>query len=297
MALTVFALDALDAALVDRFGLDGLTLETSGELGTYAHTKDVPLTPEVWATVATGLSPDEHGVSGAEVTTWGNPVLELASKFTAALPNSTRKLLGDVARDATGDRDEIGVTDAESVFDLPGAVVRNWPGVTADEDLRNVWDLMSEANDGLGKAPFERRLYGVAAEQFGWAREMLNHDVSLAGVHVHTPDAAGHMYAEDEASLEASYRRVEGFVEEHLAAMGEDDELLLLSDHGMQTAFLGDDEPGAHSFRAFVASTTDTVPSDVYDVAEWIRAHTHESNEGDEALNVPEQQLKDLGYI
>lgn len=60
----VLALDAADHELATRWECDNLLLDEHAELGTFAHTKDVPYTPEVWATVATGAGPEEHGVSG-----------------------------------------------------------------------------------------------------------------------------------------------------------------------------------------------------------------------------------------
>ena len=41
---------------------------------------------------------------------------------------------------------------------------------------------------------FERYICGLAAEQFGWVREILDHDITVAGVHIHLLDAAGHAY-------------------------------------------------------------------------------------------------------
>ncbi|MFB1065913.1 hypothetical protein ACEWFR_18690, partial [Natrinema sp. H-ect4] len=64
MTVVVLALDALDAGLVDHFDLEAVRLESGGEIETFANTQSVPYTPEVWATVATGLEPAEHGITG-----------------------------------------------------------------------------------------------------------------------------------------------------------------------------------------------------------------------------------------
>ena len=247
MTLVVLALDALDAGLVEYFApeTDGLVLESSAEIETYAYSKDEPFTPEVWATVATGLEPPEHGVTGSGTSEWENPLLELGSKVTGRLDEDVRGTLGRLVRRTTGQRERLASTDAETTFDREGAVVRNWPGVTDGRDLQRAWDLMAAASEDLSRSEFDRRLLGLAAEQFGWAREMLEHDVSLAGVHVHALDSAGHAYAGDEEALGHVYGRVNGFVEELVDALGEDDELLILSDHGMRTTFYppdGDDE-------------------------------------------------------
>lgn len=300
MTLVVLALDALDAGLVEYFDRDEFRLAASREIETFAHAKDVPYTPEVWATVATGLGPDDHGVTGAGTSEWRNPLFELATRVTKYLPERRRGQLGRLARQATGEQESVGRTDATTIFDDDDAVVRNWPGVTDGRDLQAAWDLMHAAREGLPKSAFERDLLGLAAGQFGWAGEMPNHSVSVAGVHVHALDAAGHVYNDDEASLRAVYGRVAGFVADLEAALGPDDDLLLLSDHGMCTIFSGDDpaDAGNHSWRAFVASTTGDVPASVYDVREWVAANASRvDGADDERLSVPEDHLRDLGYV
>lgn len=300
MTVVVLALDALDAGLVEHFDLDGFRLESSGRIETFAHSKDDPYTPEVWATVATGVGPEEHGVTGAGTSEWENPLLEFASKFTGRLSESTRGTLGRLVRNTTNQRESIGRTDCATVFDQEGAVVRNWPGVTDGRDLQQAWDLMNAVAEGMSKQEFERKLLCLCAEQFGWTREILNHDVSLAGVHVHTLDAAGHAYADDAESLERVYRRVDEFVEKLVAELDEDDELLLLSDHGMCVEFLdadADANPATHSWRAYVSATTDKVPESVYDVPAWIDRHLSRTNGETDDIDMPTEQLRELGYI
>jgi len=176
-------------------------------------------------------------------------------------------------------------------------VVRNWPGVYGGSDLQYAWDLMYDVAEDMPKGEFERKLLGRCAEQFGWAREMLNHEVRLVGVHVHTLDAAGHAYAGSEPDLEYIYGRVAEFVKELVAALDPEDEILIVSDHGMHTPFY-DGERG-HSWRAFASSTADSVPENVMEVADWVRSrlpeHGSQPERGD--VDLPIQELQDLGYV
>ena len=304
MTVLVLALDALDEGLIDYFDVDAFRLASSGPLETYAHTKDVPYTPEVWATVATGLGPEGHGVTAAGTSEWDNPVLEFVSRFTGHLSEGTRGTLGRFVRRQTGERERIGETDRESLFDADDAVVHNWPGVHDGRPLQYAWDLMNAVAEGMGRSEFERDLFGQAAGQFGWAREMCRHPVSVAGVHVHALDAAGHAYADDEAALGHAYERIGGFVDEVVDALGPDDELLLLSDHGMRTAFYppdAGDDPASHSWRAYASTTAENRPESVYDVREWVesRAATATSiGDGvDEDIEMPTDRLRELGYL
>ncbi|WP_435068372.1 alkaline phosphatase family protein [Haloplanus sp. C73] len=297
MTLVVLGLDALDAGLIDHFGLDGFKLETSAEIETYAYSRDVPYTLEVWPSVATGVGPDEHGIVDAGTSEWSNPVLELGSRVTGRLAEGTRGKLGRLVRNYTGEREQLATTDVASIFDEEGAVVRNWPGVHGGSDLQYAWDLMYDVAEDMPKDEFERKLLGLCAEQFGWAREMLHHEVRLAGVHIHTLDAAGHAYAGSESDLEAMYRRTSEFVAELVAALGPDDDVLIVSDHGMHTPFY-DGERG-HSWRAFASTTADSVPEDVMDVADWVRTRLpeHDVRPDRDDVDLPMQELRDLGYV
>lgn len=304
MTLILLALDGLDAGLVDHFDASSYVLESAGRLETYAHARDKPYTLEVWPTVATGLGPEEHGITGSRTSTWDNPLLELGSRLTGLLPEGTRGTLGAIVRRSTGERERLGQTDAETFFDLDGSVVRNWPGVTDGRDLQDAWDLMVEASNEPARTTFERTLMGRCAEQFGWAREMLHHDVRLAGVHVHTLDAAGHVYANEERSLERIYRRVGAYVDELVESLSSEDDLLLLSDHGIHVTFYGPDQiedgpdAGSHSFRAFASATTDDLPQSVFDVRGWVERHIPPRSESKpETVGMSVEQLRDLGYF
>lgn len=299
MTLVILALDALDAALVEEFGVDGLRLETDAKLESVAHVRDVPYTPEAWATVATGLHPREHGVSMG-TSTWDNPLIDRLSNYAGHLSMPLRTRLGDLITRTTGADYTIREVDAPTIFDGEARVVHNWPGVARGSELKRAWAIMGR--EGQTTAEFERDIYGLAAEQFGWAREMLNHDVAVAGVHVHLLDGTGHAYADDAEKLANSYRRVEAFVTEIRDALDDDDDLLVLSDHGMVVEFYSDegdrDLPIAnHSWRAFVSSTTDTVPETIFDVREWVEEHAGAVGSARETLDIDRDRLSDLGYI
>lgn len=299
MTLLIIGLDALDAKLIDHYELEQFDLGVSCELDTYAEMHPVPFTLEVWPTVATGLPPQEHGVTGAGTSQWDNLVVDFASNFTGQLTENMRSRLGDIAEQLTGAEWTFGVTERPTIFDGENRVVHNWPGVKNPEELQQIWGLMNAANDGeISREEFDREVLGIAAEQFGWAREMLKHDVDLAGVHVHTPDAFGHPYAWDEDRLCEKYERIAEFVTELRNALGEDDELLVLSDHGMQVNWFEEDENiSKHSFRAYATTTLETVPESVYDVRDWVESNVVESDVARSEIEMPEETLRDLGYI
>lgn len=302
MTLVILALDALDHALVEYFDVDEFRLDGGFvEMESVAHQFDYPFTPEAWATVATGLHPTEHGVTDAGTSQWDNPLVEFASKFVGHLDVHTRAALGRIVQRTTGAEYTMGETDAETMFDPDYAVVHNWPGVANGAELRDVWRI---TNDDPPKEVFERELLGKGVQQLAWAGEMLNHPIGLAGVHVHTLDMASHAYGDDEGNLRRLYEWVAGKVAEIEAALGSEDHLLILSDHGTYTSFHDPDvvpeehPPGKHAFRA-VASTThpDGPPTSVFEVKEWVEARVDTEPAAETDMDLPMEQLRELGYI
>lgn len=301
MTIVVLAIDALDAGLVEYFELDALQLNAHGQMETFSYMQDAPYTPEVWASIATGLHPDDHGVTDEGISRWDNPLIDFASRFTGKLPLPVRIKLGAIARGTTGAEYAVGETERESIFDGAGRVVHNWPGVANGEELASVWHIMFDEKDHT-EADFVRRMYGKGAGKFAWAEEMLRHEVTLAGVHVHVPDALGHAYSDDEERLRECYEWIADWVVRIQESLAENDDLVVLSDHGMVTTFYSDEDdrgmdPAVHSWRAFAASTFDTVPGSVFDVKAWLEPRIGEYNVDSERLELPEDQLRQLGYI
>lgn len=299
MTLIILGLDALDAALVEEFDVNALQLDTHGQMETIAHMREQPYTPEAWATIATAVHPRDHGVSGG-TSSWDSPVFDFLSNFTGRLSMSMRSDLGNFIERTTGAEYTIAEVDIPHMFEDDDRVVHNWPGIHNGKELKRAWDLMWR--EGQTNAEFERDIHGLAAEQFGWAREMLEHDVSVAGVHIHLLDATGHAYCDNRERLRESYERADEFVSRIRDALGEEDDLLILSDHGMVVDWYSDEgeqgrSAGSHSWRAFASSTRNSIPQNVFDVVEWVDQHATEIQGETEKLEIDEEQLRDLGYI
>lgn len=303
MTMIVLAIDAIDHALVNCFDLDVLRLETHEDIQTFNYSQDVPYTPEVWTTVATGLPIEEHDVKNAGTSEWSNPLLEFASKFTGHLSEHTRYQLGQFVTTHTKEDWGFGTTGMETMFSGPGRYLHNWPGID-NSDVNEVNDLYNRVIDGeLVDTEFDAAIYSIAAQEFEWLEERLRcRDRTgltpiLLGFHTHILDAAGHVYAEDKKKLGEFYQWVADRVAATREILCEDDELLILGDHGMEVGFLGDDTPGQHSWRPHVASTADSVPSDVVDVRAWVESRLGDVAQRGDEMDIPEEQLRDLGYI
>lgn len=303
MTVIVLAIDAIDHALVNHFDLDELRLETDGEIQTFNYSQEVPYTPEVWTTVATGLPIEEHDVKNAGTSEWSNPLLELASKFTGHLSEHTRYRLGQLVTTHTDEDWGFGTTDMETMFSGPGRYLHNWPGIdnTDVDDVNLLYNQLM--NDELTDIEFDVSVYSIACQEFEWleehlrCRDRLGFEPVLLGFHTHILDAAGHVYADDEKRLGEFYQWVADRVSSLRSALTDDDCLLLLGDHGMEVEFLDDKDPGQHSWRPHVASTTDSVPQDVVDVRQWVESRLGEVGDRKTEIELPEEQLRELGYI
>ncbi|MFD1563003.1 alkaline phosphatase family protein [Haloarchaeobius amylolyticus] len=315
MTLGIVALDAADYDLARDWGCENMLLETHRELETFAYSGENPNTLEVWTSTATGVGPEEHDLaSTGEQQQWHNPVLEYASKAAPyLLPKEVRIRIGTWLRGDSGGGDgtdggggDVGMTLRQTshshLFQPDGRVVRWWPGVTPAEHLSETWHWLNLAsNDEITDGELWRRLYGNAGLETGWLLGMGTADVAVAGVHMHVLDAAGHAFATHPDRLRAVYERVDrllGAVRERV------DELLVLSDHGMQVEWIdGDSEPGFHSWRALASTTlSDEPPASVFDVRDWVDEHAADSDatraeRRPAVMDTTEEQLRDLGYL
>lgn len=306
MTFIILALDGLDAGLVDYWDIEELKLNRHGEMETFNYGFEDPYTLEVWPTIATGLHPEEHGITAKDSSEWGNPILGYLSKFAYLLPSDVQSRLGTYIEEVTGSDFSLAETSERTFFDGPKRTVENWPGVKDSHKLEEVWKMTSA---GYSHSAFRREVLGKAAGQFGWAREMLRHDPVLAGVHIHALDVLGHAYTEKgkqdkHASgkiqdLKKSYQDIGLKVRDLKDALSDNDDLLILSDHGITNEIIDsrDTDFGSHSFRAFAATTLDEpLPEDVFMVYDWVESHTEHAEE-EESMEMPKERLRELGYI
>lgn len=292
--LCVIALDAADYELVRRWKCKNILLDEHGAMDVFSHSLDVPYTPEIWTTVATGKHPENHAVEG-DVREWNNAALEALSTMTQWLPSDFRELLGGPFRRA-GAKRSFKRTDANHVFDR----VFGWPGITSADHLWEAWEWFSQAeNNQLTTRELDRKLRGNTGQELGWLAAMSKSECSLIGVHAHVLDVVGHVSATDPERLRYVYEWVNELIGWLRSIV---DQLVILSDHGMQTTVTNDEDPGRHSMRAFVAAqgVSQSVPESVFDVRDWLDAErgTQSDDDGSEVdISAVSEHLSDLGYL
>lgn len=305
MTLIVMALDALDLGLVEEWNIENFKLNNYRKMETFSYTLEHPHTLEVWPSIATGKHPRDHGITVSSVSDWSNPLVDLASRVP--LPAKVRVKGGSIMNRLGSDYSISEVND-NTFMDGELRAVHNWPGVSNGHILQELWDAMDEERKHI----FERKVLGKTAEAFSWSKEMLNHNVELVAFHNHSLDAFGHAYtanSDDKVmepvdgnggldELRKMYERVGEFVSDVEDELGENDDILILSDHGMNNKILDDERFGVHSFRAFASTTLDTnLPESVFDYKEFIEDNIEKTSIDGESLDMPKEQLRKLGYI
>lgn len=348
MTLAVLGLDAADPRLAERWDCANLLLDAHGDLESFAHSRDTPLTAEVWPVVATGRMPGEDGESGGKRgADWTGPLAVADSVAKWVVPQSWRSTVGRYLRvgrpgdamfgpDGSGSAPGRGATDAgpgdgpsgdpsggdaagsaptagdRATGDAAGTArdhafsegaVYNWPGLTPTRNWKRAEYWLQQYYDGaIDDGAFLRRQLAFTGQEVGWLAAMAQAGLPVVGVHAHVLDHAGHAWARQPGKLRTAYEHVDrlaGLVRRHDAVS----DLVVCSDHGMQTTVTGDDDPGHHSLRGLFATTVDDdLPAHVADVRAWLDRHAPEPEPLGEAwdergFDTPTEHLRDLGYL
>ncbi len=324
MVLVVLGIDALDPDLIDPGKHPNLTLERNKCIETIDSSAGEPSTHELWPTIITGLRPEEHGLTLDDGVAWENSLLRYGSAVADwAVPDGLQTAIGawllnnteaDAFRVPATYYDEEGI---ETLFDGRSATAIGVPNFVTEpnrEDRehnlrRSMGDLFERDPDATGghRSADVVEFYETCLEMIMVRVARARAAVQSGGhelVFAYTSglDLIGHVtYDRPEIQMRA-YGDVDAAVGDLLDDLGPDDELLLVSDHGLQD--------GVHTHEAMIAGTrpetVDGVES-VLDVrgaveAELDRTH-HErpravdagpsTGDGDRV----EEHLESLGYI
>lgn len=301
MTLVVVGLDAADYRLVQMWDLENLLLKNHGPLETFAHSKDIPITSEVWPTIATGRLPEEGGASGTRGSDWSGVMSLIESVATRTLPQPVRTTIGRYLRAGMTVENHFLPTKGDHAF--RDGVVYNWPGVTPAKNWSRSETWLARLNDGeISDADFLRVQMGLTGEELGWALAMASCRLPIVATRCHVLDHAGHAWATQPAKLRSVYERVNdlvGTLRENNAVS----DLIICSDHGMETSVTDDSSPGTHSWNSMVATTIEgEIPVHVSEMRDYLEYHSPETIEADPewqvgSVDTPEEQLRDLGYL
>lgn len=324
MTLVVLGIDALDPELVEPDEHPHLTLAAHRSIETIVSSSGEPSTHELWPTIITGLRPEEHGLVLDDGVSWENPLFAAMSDIADfVLPDSVQTRLGawlltnteaDAFRTpASYYRDN----DLTTVFDGRASKAIGVPNYVVDTDAedrehqlrRHMGDLFERDPDAKGghrsadPIAFYEQCLEMAMIRIARVRRALrSREYELVFGYTSGLDLIGHVSHSRPELQQGAYDELDEFVGELRGDLHEGDELLVVSDHGLQD--------GLHTDEAMVAGTdTGRVESieSVLDVRDGIDAAlangTHaaqgrwaESDVDDHSEEV-RRQLEDLGYM
>jgi predicted AlkP superfamily pyrophosphatase or phosphodiesterase len=323
MTLVVLGIDALDPDLVDSDEHPHLTLDAHRSIETIVSSSGEPSTHELWPTIITGLPPTDHGLVLDDGVTWENPVIAvLSSVADYVLPDEIQTRLGNWLLTNTGaDAFRTPATyyadnDLETVFDDHESIGIGIPNYVVDPDTedrehqlrRHMGDLFERDSDAKGGhtsadpvAFYEQCLEMVMIRIARVRRALRSREHELVFGYTSGLDLIGHVTHSRPALQQRAYEEVNEFVGELRGDLEEEDELVLVSDHGLQD--------GLHTDEAMIAATEPSVGNSVESVLD-VRATIEELLAAGEHIPKPRndrqgglgseavrEQLDDLGYM
>jgi predicted AlkP superfamily pyrophosphatase or phosphodiesterase len=323
MTVVVLGVDALDPYLVDPEEHPNLTLEAHHRIETLVSSSGEPSTHELWPTIITGLPPVDHGLVLDDGVTWENPLIAAASSVADyILPEGLQTRLGGwLLTNTDADAFRTPATyyadnDIETVFDGREAKAIGVPNYVVDPDTedrehqlrRHMGDLFerdAEATGGHRSADpvaFYEQCLEMAMIRIARTRRALrSQEYELVFGYTSGLDLIGHVSYSRPELQERAYDELNEFIGELRGDLSEDDELVLVSDHGLQE--------GLHTEEAMVAATDPEILesiSSVVDVRGALEAELdgqdHTPTPRSEATSVGDgsevrEQLEDLGYM
>jgi len=324
MTVVVMGIDALDPDLVDADEHPNLTLDAHRSIETIVSSSGEPSTHELWPTIITGLSPAEHGLVLDDGVTWENPLIAAASSIADyVLTDSLQTRLGGwLLTNTEADAFRTPATyyaknGIETVFDACESKAIGIPNYIVDPDTedrenqlrRQMGELFERDQDAMGghrstdPIAFYEQCLEMAMIRIARVRRALrSREYELVFGYTSGLDLIGHVSHSRPELQQGAYKELNEFVGELRGDLQDGDELLIVSDHGLQN--------GLHTEEAMVASMSDWIVDRIDSVLAVRNAveaavaadenptgsRWRSSNESENS-NAVRQQLEDLGYM
>lgn len=330
MTVVVFGIDGLDHELLDPDVHTNLTLDSFKPIDTHiCDATGYPHTHELWPTIITGLPPAEHGLIYKGSVAWENPLIRRGAKIArTALPQTVRRRIGKLLKKYTDEApfripaSYYTKNNLKTLFDDREAMAIGIPNYVVDtsekdreHQLRgNMGDLFGQDKSiekGRGHTTsdpneFYQKCMEMSMIRLARTRRALrSNNYELVFGYTSSLDLLGHLSYTYPELQEQAYQEINEFIGELLADLSEEDELLLVSDHGLQD--------GVHTEKAMISTTNQEILDSIESVADIRSAVERELDEtdhsgqahffGEEPLEgrADDDEIKDhlenLGYI
>ncbi len=277
--LVVVGLDSFDSETISQYSTPHIdAVRESGE-GGRLHTpvgldRNELITQVLWPSMLAGGNPKNLFPSyfenvGQSTKQWNTDILEnpliqrFESQISSSLSTETKQKMKKIAERLGAQKEDLGenrLQEIDSLLDdADSPCVISLPGINEDAVNRELKDLITpgspkSSSDFSGYIPsiessaFERKALSADADRLIRlldAVESRQHDFVIC--HFFSIDLVQHIWADTPSKLERWYGIYDDYVGRVRQSLSENDTLVLVSDHGMETE-------GIHSKRAFYAA-------------------------------------------
>jgi len=324
MTVVVFGIDALDFDLVDQDLFTYLSLDAHAKIETINSSSGKPSTHELWPTIITGLPPSDHGLRLEDGVAWDNPLLQRGSQLADILLSDTiqTRLGGWLLNNTDADAFRMPAAyyvdnDLSTLFDQRNSKAIGVPNYVVDTDSEDrehqlrqrMGDLFQRSQNAPGGhvSSDPEQFYELCLEMSmirtaRLRRALRGQRYELVFGYTSGLDLIGHVSYDRKQLQHRAYKEMNDFVGEVRADLDDCDELVLISDHGLQG--------GLHTEKAMIASTEPEIVEEVTSVLDVREAIEAELNRVDhiprrretESADIAgddnvRKQLKNLGYL
>jgi len=329
MTVVVLGLDALDPDFLNEGDYSNLCLKKEKRIETVLSSETGrPSTHELWPSIITGLPPEEHGIELEGGLQWENPLINVGSRLSNLfVPKQVQVKIGAWLLDNTDEGNFRAPASyyekngLRTVFDGVKAKTIGVPNYVTDPDdedrehelRKNMGDLfqldiedetehrhMTSDPGEFYELCMEMSMVRIARTR----RALRSRRYELVFGYTSGLDLIGHVSYAEPGLQERAYEELDDFVGELRGDIGDNDELLLVSDHGLQE--------GEHTEEAVVSATSERLVEDIDSVLDVRDAVERELRETDHEPEAKEsrgrigggkkgqevkEHLEDLGYM
>lgn len=324
MVVIALGVDALDPGLVNPDVHPNLVLNIHRSIETIESVTGEPSTHELWPTIISGLHPDEHGLTiEKDGVAWGNPILNIGGALADIfVPDTVQTRIGAwMLTNTNADAFQTPATYYEdnnisTIFDDCKSMAIGIPNYVVNTDIedrehalrRSLGDLFERKQNETGGHTssdpymfYERCMEMVMVRIARVRRGLRSKRHEMVFGYTSGLDLIGHVSYDLPELQQAAYDELNELIGELLEDLSDKDELLLVSDHGLQN--------GMHTSKAMVAGTSPRMVSDiesVIDVYSAINSELTRQNHRPVEKEITRpltnndnvtQQLKNLGYM
>jgi hypothetical protein len=285
MTTVVLGWDGLDHELTEEFGLSDRFGEYNKQIDTFNNpVMDTPHTRELWPSIITGSSPDEHGVKAAteaEGVDWENSLLNLLSRLShKGVPEGVRKKVGKKIRNRGAEVSEVSCEYYEengisTVFDgrssraiaIPNYLTEMDEKTSVETDRTHIWnDVLDKGSETSGYKPLvsqerlDELLESLCMKRLGHVRAAVQRDYDIVFCWLAFVDTVGHItpLVDETGWQERMYNEAARMTRSVRDLMSDDDTLVCVSDHGLQN--------GSHTHSPLLGSDDEDVLENVNSV-------------------------------